>query len=163
MTEEVWKDIKGFDGKFQVSNLGRVRRVAIVSPKILRGYFYADLNLKDIRKNSSIHRLVAKTFIPNPDNKPEVNHKDGDKFNNSVDNLEWMTRQENAIHSFRVLGRKSPEGNRKITEQDVREIRRLNKQGMSRKALAIQFNLGYSTIVHIILGTRWKLQNQRPN
>ena len=100
MTREIWKDIEDFDGKFQVSNLGRVRRVAIVSPKILRGYFYTDHNLKERRKNSSVHRLVAKAFIPNPKNKPTVNHKDGNHFNNKVENLEWMTNSENILHSY---------------------------------------------------------------
>lgn len=100
--EEIWKDIKGFEGLYQVSNLGRVKSLKkdiIMKPsKHREGYLYYILR-KQGRKTFKAHRLVAITFIPNPESKPEVNHKDGNKKNNSADNLEWLTRSENAIHA----------------------------------------------------------------
>lgn len=108
MTEE-WRDIEGFEGKYQVSNLGRVRNIKfhgherslkqerILTPKVRRdGYCSVHLSDgKDKDYHPMIHRLVAKAFIPNPDNLPEVNHKDEDKKNNHVGNLEWCTTEYN--------------------------------------------------------------------
>lgn len=74
-----------------------------------RGYFRVEIN----HVAHAVHRVIAKTFIPNPENKPQVNHIDGDIFNNRADNLEWVTGQENMLHAFRVLGRKSSGGRKK--------------------------------------------------
>ena len=110
---EVWKAIPGYEGKYEVSNLGRVRSVDHVvkakgqtgkehsrhyKGRIRRpsdnGYGYLNVDLSG--KRVLLHCLVAKVFIPNPDNLPEVNHKDENKHNNRVDNLEWCTRRYNA-------------------------------------------------------------------
>ena len=111
--KEVWKDIKGWEGRYQVSNLGRVRsldytykqshgyrtREGMILKSSLKENGYARVSLG--RNNQKlIHRLVAETFIPNPENKRTVNHKDGNKQNNCVDNLEWATHQENNIHAL---------------------------------------------------------------
>lgn len=108
---EVWKDIEGFEGKYQVSNMGNVRSFSrwkngnILKPGTNgSGYFYVQL-VKDGRKNvivRVIHRLVAIAFIENPDNLPEVNHIDGNKKNNNVENLEWVSRERNIQHAFDI-------------------------------------------------------------
>lgn len=96
--EEIWKDIDGFDGDYMVSNLGRVksvRRNIILRQSIRNGYERVVLWTNNIPKNYSVHRLVANAFIPNPDNLPQVNHKDENKTNNCVGNLEWCTQEYN--------------------------------------------------------------------
>ena len=99
--EELWKDIDGFVGKYQISNMGRVRSLHWNKEIILKGgiskfgYRRVVLTNNNYRKYYAIHRLVALAFIPNPENKPEVNHKDENKLNNRVDNLEWVTCKEN--------------------------------------------------------------------
>lgn len=113
---EIWKDIKGYEGKYQVSNLGRVKSLIewhgnchldkwVKKEKIItptnNGYGYLIIGLanRGKRKNFYIHRLVAEAFIPNPENLPVINHKDYNKQNNNVNNLEWMTQKENTNYS----------------------------------------------------------------
>ena len=107
---EEWKDIKGYEGLYQVSNLGRVKSLPrkyapkerILKPEIgKRGYPYVVFSYNKERKTLKIHRLVAETFIPNPDNLPQVNHKDENKSNNCVENLEWCTNGYNVNYGDR--------------------------------------------------------------
>lgn len=106
MTEE-WKDVQGYEGKYQISNSGNLRSVFngfIRERKNLdngHGYRYAMLKGKSKPKNMYIHRMVAQAFIPNEFSLPEVNHIDGDKNNNHIDNLEWVTSSENTQHGIR--------------------------------------------------------------
>lgn len=106
---ELWKNIEGYEGKYQISNNGNVKslidnkgnkRELIRKPRIAKnGYYYVNLFIGSKAKSKKIHRLVAEHFIDNPDNKPCVNHIDGNKLNNNVDNLEWCTFSENSKHA----------------------------------------------------------------
>ena len=112
--QEIWKDIKGYKGIYQVSNLGNVKSLPrktnnqyykglYLKQYIYKGYLRLQLTKHSKSKWFLVHRLVAEAFIPNPKNKPQVNHIDGNKLNNKVDNLEWVTPSENQIHSYQVL------------------------------------------------------------
>lgn len=112
-TEEIWKDVVGYEGLYQVSNLGRVMSFRkksnglLILPSYRRKYLAVNIYINGSVKNCSVHRLVAISFIPNPLNKSQVNHIDGNPSNNKLSNLEWCTHSENQLHSFHVLGRKS--------------------------------------------------------
>ena len=106
---EEWKDIKGYEGIYQISNKGRVKSLNYKrtgKEKILKlssdtnGYKKITLFKNSKRKTYSIHKLVAEAFLPNPDNLPVVNHKDENKLNNNVENLEWCTQEYNVKYSL---------------------------------------------------------------
>ncbi len=102
-TMERYKDISGYEGRYQITSWGRVYYVdkdRFLKPEENeKGYLRVDLyDDSGKRKHHKVHRLVAKAFIKNPDGKPQVNHKDGNKQNNSVTNLEWVTNRENVDH-----------------------------------------------------------------
>lgn len=107
---EIWKDIPDYEGLYQISTLGKVKSFPrkgthttkeriIKFAKSNKGYCIAVLKKNNVQKVFSVHRLVAKAFIPNPDNLPQVNHIDGNKLNNCVDNLEWCTNKQNRQHA----------------------------------------------------------------
>lgn len=114
---EIWKYIEGYQGKYIVSNKGTVKSVSrdiqhgnhvyhrreyILKPYSINGYRLVTLRTDNKSKHYQIHRLVAEAFIPNPDNKPMVNHIDGNPSNNCLENLEWCTAKENAEHAIRT-------------------------------------------------------------
>lgn len=99
---EEWKDVQGFEGLYQVSNLGRffgIKRNIILTPQLKGNYYQVALSINGGKRWLSVHRLVALNFIPNKENKPQVNHIDGNTKNNKVDNLEWVTSYENMQHA----------------------------------------------------------------
>lgn len=162
--KEVWRDIVDYEGLYQVSNLGNIKRENRMLNKIKHsaGYLKVILCKNSVTKNCYIHRLVAKAFIPNPDNKKTVNHKNGIKTDNRVENLEWCTFSENSYHSFRSLGRLGAVGERggkaKLTEKDVLEIRscfKNRKYGDTIK-LARKFNVSVKNINCIWNRKSWK-------
>lgn len=131
MEEEIWKDVVGFEELYQVSSLGRIKSFKKKNEKILKPYLDKNgyTNIGFCRKTRSkrylLHRIVAIAFIPNPDNLPQVNHKDGNKQNNAKNNLEWSTPSENTQHSYDtgLKPKGSKHHNAKLTENQVLEIR----------------------------------------
>ena len=179
---ENWKDIKGFEGYYQISTLGRVKSleryiqckncIRYIPEKIrslgkcwLYPFVSLSKNGKVIVEN--VHRLVAEAFIPNPDNLPQVNHKDGNKFNNCVENLEWVTCSENVIHAIKTnlidLKDRTEKSNkahfRKLTKEQVDFIRKNYTPGLgnlNQSVLGKMFNVDKSTIGKIINNINWK-------
>ena len=131
----IWKPIKNFEQNYEINNKGEVRTISHMrnnnngeyqqKQKIRKpfmnhsGYFVINLSINGIVKTRRISRLVAETFISNPLNKPTVNHKDGNKLNNNIENLEWATRKEQTHHMHYVLG--VPFSDCKIAKQKQKE------------------------------------------
>lgn len=135
---EEWKPVIGFESKYEISNKGRIRSVdnavtysngrrhlhkgRMLTPLKKMGYNYIGLSNNSKAEHYPVHRLVAAAFIQNPSNKPFINHKNGIKDDNRVENLEWATRSENAYHSYRILGQKSRKGHT-LSEETKNKIR----------------------------------------
>lgn len=172
---EYWKNIKGFENVYQISSLGRVKSLARkvmrsngvsmnIKERILKtcltstGYEHAVLQNGLKTKHFAVHRLVALAFIPNPENKEQVNHKDGVKTNNTVSNLEWATRSENEKHAHRI-GLKNWSGENasraKLKEKQVLQIRQ-NELNLSQRKLAEKYNVSRSTIRSILNRKNWQ-------
>lgn len=105
--KEIWKDVTGYDGIYKVSNYGNLisfyyKKWNKVNPWLRKGYARGKFKINKKPKNYLVHRLVAIAFIPNPENKPNINHIDLNRSNNYVKNLEWCTQKENCIHSSNV-------------------------------------------------------------
>lgn len=102
--KEEWRPVVGYEGRYEVSSLGRIRRVKIIVPS-MKKHGYMQVSLVDgdgVRKSLRLHRIVAEAFLPNPEGKPQVNHKDEDPENNRADNLEWATAEENTNYGSRT-------------------------------------------------------------
>ncbi len=141
------------DGK--VFRNGRERKLQIV-----KEYVRVTLSINNIQQTYFVHRMVAEVYIPNPDNKPEVNHDNGIKSDNRVVNLEWNTRKENALHSTRILKKNIGIDcyRSKLSEEEVRYIKKhcikFDKE-FGYNALGRKFNVHYRTITKIINGKTW--------
>lgn len=126
---EIWKPIAGTKGFIEVSNQGRARSLLRGEPRVLKpqvdnkGYHRIRVTVEREKMSYKVHREIAKAFIPNPNNLPQVNHKDGDKNNNSVDNLEWITNRDNAHHAIENgLWDSVIEGSRRENERRKRPV-----------------------------------------
>lgn len=162
---ENWKDIHGYENLYQVSDLGRVKSVKrnkiLKNSKSSCGYYVIELYCNGKNKMFRINRLVAQAFIPNPENKTFVNHIDGNKLNNHVDNLEWCTAKENMIHASKTKLLSPSHGEKhyisKLTENDVLEIRsKYIPKKYSHNKLAKEYCVDYKTIYCIINNLTWK-------
>ena len=166
---EEWRNIKGYEGLYEISNFGRVKSLSrytanqwskkarfreerILSFQLTKdGYPTLKLNKDGKTIRHRIHRLVAFNFLENPQNKPQVNHKDGIKINNFVENLEWNTQNENQLHAC-INGLKSI----KLTENDILEIR---KDKRTLLEIGKDFNIAFQTVSEIKNRKIWKWVN----
>jgi len=161
--KEIWITMKEFDGMYLISNSGKVYSKYTNKIKKLslnaKGYSIASFGNKKQRITKTIHRFVAKYFIPNPNNYPQVNHIDGIKTNNNVDNLEWCDNSMNAKHAYKMGLNRLPigikNGNNVLTEIQVLEIKQL-KGEMLGIDVAKLYHVSNSCIYDIWKNRRWK-------
>jgi hypothetical protein len=160
--EEIWKDIQGYEGLYQVSNQARIRGLKsgkIKKQRIDIGYYRVMLSNNNVEKIFQVHRLVAFSFIPNPEQKEQINHINGIKLDNRIENIEWCTRSENAIHAHRIGLVNTAKGTRnslaKLTDSNVIEIRKLFGI-VSLREIGRRFNVSDHTIGMIKHGKTWR-------
>ncbi|MCY0910840.1 NUMOD4 domain-containing protein [Massilia antarctica] len=175
--QETWKAIPGCEAFYEASDLGRVRsldrlittstgkarlsRGRVLIPQLTgRRYPAVSISLNGAVKSISIHRMVARTFLPNPKLFPEINHIDGNRENNATSNLEWCTRAQNNDHAIDT-GLKPPvkgqdHGRAVLTEVNVLEIRARHSKGESMKHLACIFSVSTQSIHGIVRRKYWK-------
>jgi hypothetical protein len=164
--EEEWRDVVGYEGLYQASSLGRIRRIApgrgptrpgyILKPKVAKSdCVHVNLYKGGKERTHQIHRLVAAAFYGSCPEGHEVNHKNGSRLDNRLENLEYVTSHENILHARVVLGRSI--GSPKLTAEDVREIRRLYAPvEFGAKRLGRLFGVNSATIRAIIRRKTWK-------
>ena len=152
MEKEIWKDIKDYEGIYQISNIGRIKSLdrycnnrlikgKILSPHLAKGYLKINLYKNGKSKHFAIHSLVAEAFIPNPNNYPEVNHKDENKENNNVDNLEWCDSKYNCNYGTRterIISSNKKEGYKKMLK--TREEKNIGRKQVRCKTTGKIFN-----------------------
>lgn len=170
---EVWKDVPGYEGLYEVSDYGNVRTLDVrcyhknkKQTKNKDGHMRVWLSKNSKKKWSFVHRLVAKAFINNPKDKPVVNHLDGVPYNNHVSNLEWATRSENDLHAFRIGLRKPSCGgtSKPVVRVDIHGYEEVYKS-ITEAAKCNGFN-STGQLSHYIYNNRpykdytWKLLNE---
>lgn len=177
---EIWKNVPGMEGLYQVSNFGRIKSLArtiqrnnkgtlhtkehfVKGSKDTKGYLQLDAKIDGKRVLKFIHRIVAEAFLDNTENLEQVNHKDGNKLNNCVENLEWVTCKDNIHHAWNNGLNRPQKGekhaNHKLTEEQVAFIKEHYKKGnkeFGASALAKRFNVTKTPIVLIVKGKAWK-------
>ena len=176
MNEEVWKEIEGYEGFYAISTIGRVKSLSrtfiksdgrrytvkekIIKPAIDKdGYLRIELNKIGDTKKYYVHRLVGLAFINNPNNKPQINHIDFDVKNNIVENLEWVTNQENIQHNVKhgrlkdQYGQDNP--NVKINKEIVFKIRNLRMEGKTLDEISRLTGTSVSNVKNVIYKKTW--------
>lgn len=172
--EEIWKDIIGYEGHYQISNQGRVKALGrkgsgccvidrikkVTKSKDKTHYDSFGLCVGNKSKCFMLHRVLAIHFIPNPENKKEVNHIDGNKSNNSLENLEWVTASENIYHGLKLGIMNTANGltksNVRFSKQDVIEIKKRIKNGDLGAHIANDYGVNKVLIYNIKSGKTWK-------
>ena len=177
---EIWKSIKGYEGLYEVSNFGNVKSLErqvlgrlssytrSVKERILKlktsnyGYLEVSLHKEGKLSTKRVNRLVAIAFINNVNNYSQVNHIDGNKLNNNIDNLEWVNNSMNQIHAHKTGLKRSLKGensNRAIlTNEKVLDMKNKYKNGSKIKDLHKEFGIKYTTCWHIIKGNGHSLE-----
>lgn len=175
---ELWKNIDGYDGMYQISNFGNIRTwfkppSGIRKTPILRrqdityqGYHLITLSKNGTKKRYSVHRLVAFAFIPNPENKPFINHIDFNKSNNHFSNLEWCTQKENVKHTIENNRKSTPKGEAhyasRLSKKDVLNIKNLcSDPSISQYDIAKIYDIDQSHVSKINSGSAWNHLNNR--
>ena len=162
---EEWKPIKELNGAYEASTLGNIRNAKTKKIKSIAfdGHYWKfgfDYVFKGKRNRGwyRVHKAVAETFIPNPDNKPTVNHIDGDHGNNTIENLEWATHSEQIRHMQKVLrlGCCEKHFNAKLTNDDVRKMRKMYEEGINVTQLSKIFGVTHGNISSIVHYKKWK-------
>ena len=169
---ETWKEINGFNGRYLISNLGNVKSIdwpntlgRVIKGKMLKtqmegnGYLQVGLITGQKQIRYLVHRIVAHAFIPKIDGKTFVNHKNGIKTDNRVENLEWVTRSENIKHAFKIglqcnKGENHPSN--KLKELQVIEIRSKHSQGVSAYKLSKEYGISYTQAKDIVKKRSWR-------
>ena len=165
MLNEKWKSVVGYEGLYEVSDLGNLRsynRGKVKPMKVNKtklGYMKLNLSKECVVKSCRVHRLVCEAFLDNIDNKPEVNHIDGNKGNNKVSNLEWCTSSENKIHSLTTGLLKPHKAQKhwasKLDRFDIKFIDMWKSLGYSQISIADCFGVSASTISEIVNNKRY--------
>lgn len=161
MAAEVWRDVVGWEGRYQVSDLGRVR--SNKSNRVLktyisdRGYPFLQLSKPGHRKAYAVHRLVAFAFLPPPSGDQQVNHINHHKLDARAQNLEWLSASENVLHSWKIAPRpKVGKWAVVLNEQLVREIREARKRGESFASIGRRIGVDQSCVREAAVGNNWK-------
>lgn len=181
MSQEIWKDIPGYEGLYRVSSIGNVQSVPSTTKnsrggrkrtgEVMRqammpnGYPSISLNKDGRAKSYRVHRLVALAFHPNPENKPCINHKNCNRSDNRVENLEWCTWSENNSHAHKYGAQRKHYGqnhhNSKITQEIANEIRaKYIPNVYSMSTLGKEYNLANGTIQAILENRTWQAKGQ---
>lgn len=178
MEKEIWKEISGYGGMYEVSSYGCVRKLGrptcdrsqerkdrkkfipghVLAQRLRVGYPAVTLRYENRQYSLSVHRLVAIAFIPNPNNLPCINHKNGVRSDYRIENLEWCDLKQNAQHALDTgltpYGENSPIA--KLTGADVVEVFKMKASGMKGTEIAKRFGVYKNTIYHILNGHNWK-------
>lgn len=161
--QEIFKNVKGYEGFYEVSNLGKVRSTSYKGTRILKpsktknGYLNVVFCVNQVKVHKLVHRLVAEAFLDNPGNLEQVNHISGNKEDNSVENLEWYTQEYNNYHAYNnhLLNRYEDRPEAKLTKEKVMQIPELIKQGATTDDLKNLFSVSRRCIDNIFEGKTW--------
>jgi hypothetical protein len=182
MEGEEWRPVVGFEERYEVSSMGRVRRSfsapkcrstypgRLLNPDLSEcGYYRARLCRNGKHQVEQVHRLIARAFLPGFEPNRQVNHKNGNKADNRLENLEWVTPRQNVLHAWRTglckPLRGEASGSSKLTKKEVEVILFLNAHKVAEKLLAEAFGVTIATVSSIVRGETWVhvTNNQKDN